>query len=137
MSFVLDCSVTVAWLFEDEATPAIDALQDQLKEKVALVPGHWRLEVGNVLAQAERRKRLTPAQTSAHLELLDRLPVATDAETDSRAFREILSVARTEGLTTYDAAYLELAARRGVPLATLDRALARAARRVGVATLPA
>lgn len=137
MSFVLDCSVTVAWLFEDEATPAIDALQDQLKEEVALVPGHWRLEVGNVLAQAERRKRLTPAQTSAHLELLDRLPVATDAETDSRAFREILSVARTEGLTTYDAAYLELAARRGVPLATLDRALARAARRVGVATLPA
>ncbi len=136
MSFVLDCSVTVAWLFEDEATPAIDALQDQLKEEVALVPGHWRLEVGNVLAQAERRKRLTPAQTSAHLELLDRLPVATDAETDSRAFREILSVARSEGLTTYDAAYLELAARRGVPLATLDRALARAARQVGVATLP-
>ncbi|MDE2689602.1 MAG: type II toxin-antitoxin system VapC family toxin [Acidobacteriota bacterium] len=137
MSFVLDCSVTVAWLFEDEATPAIDALQDQLKEEVALVPGHWRLEVGNVLAQAERRKRLTPAQTSAHLELLDRLPVATDNETDSRAFREILSVARTERLTTHDAAYLELAARRGVPLATLDRALARAARRVGVATLPA
>lgn len=137
MSFVLDCSVTVAWLFEDEATPAIDALQDQLKEEVALVPGHWRLEVGNVLAQAERRKRLTRAQTSAHLELLDRLPIATDAETDSRAFREILSVARTEGLTTYDAAYLELAARRGVPLATLDRALARAARRAGVATLPA
>lgn len=137
MSFVLDCSVTVAWLFEDEATPAIDELQDQLKEEVALVPGHWRLEVGNVLAQAERRKRLTPAQTSAHLELLDRLPVATDDETDSRAFREILSVARTEGLTTYDAAYLELAGRRGVPLATLDRALARAARRVGVATLPA
>ena len=137
MSFVLDCSVTVAWLFEDEATPAIDALQDQLKEEVALVPGHWRLEVGNVLAQAERRKRLSPAQTSAHLELLDRLPVATDDETDSRAFREILSVARTEGLTTYDAAYLELAARRGVPLATLDRALARAAGRVGVATLPA
>jgi len=137
MSFVLDCSVTVAWLFEDEATPAIDALQDQLTEEVALVPGHWRLEVGNVLAQAERRKRLTSAQTSAHLELLDRLPVATDNETDSRAFREILSVARTERLTTYDAAYLELAARRGGPLATLDRALARAARRVGVATLPA
>lgn len=137
MSFVLDCSVTVAWLFEDEATPAIDALQDQLTEEVALVPGHWRLEVGNVLAQAERRKRLTPAQTLAHLELLGRLPVATDDETDSRAFREILSVARNEGLTTYDAAYLELAARRGVPLATLDRALARAARRAGVATLPA
>ena len=137
MSFVLDCSVTVAWLFEDEATPAIDALQDQLKDGRALVPGLWRLEVGNVLAQAERRGRLTSAQTSAHLELLDRLPVSTDTETEARAFREILALARSESLTTYDAAYLELAARRGLPLATLDRALARAARRAGVATLPA
>ena len=63
MTFVLDGSVTVAWLFEDEATPAVDALQDRLKDGHALVPGLWRLEVGNVLAQAERRKRLTPAQT--------------------------------------------------------------------------
>ncbi len=136
MTFVLDCSVTVAWLFEDEATPAVDALQDRLKEGDALVPGLWRLEVGNVLAQAERRKRIAPAQTSAHLELLDRLPVTTDTETDSRAFREILSLARTEGLTTYDAAYLELAARRGVALATLDRRLVQAAGRLGVETLP-
>ncbi len=136
MTFVLDCSVTVAWLFEDEATPAVDALQDRLKDGDALVPGLWRLEVGNVLARAERRKRIALAQTSAHLELLDRLPVATDTETDSRAFREILSLARTEDLTTYDAAYLELAARRGVALATLDRRLARAARRLGVETLP-
>ena len=136
MTFVLDCSVTVAWLFEDEAAPAIDALQDRLKDGNALVPGLWRLEVGNVLARAERRKRLTPAQTSAQLELLDRLPVTTDTETDSRAFREILSLARTEGLTTYDAAYLELATRRGVALATLDRALLRAARHLGVETLP-
>ncbi len=136
MTFVLDCSVTVAWLFEDEATPAVDALQDRLKDGNALVPGLWRLEVGNVLAQAERRKRLTPAQTSGHLELLDRLPVTTDTETDSRAFREILSLARTEGLTTYDTAYLELATRRGAALATLDQALVRAARRLGVETLP-
>ena len=136
MTFVLDCSVTIAWLFEDEATPAVDALQDRLKDGHALVPGLWRLEVGNVLAQAERRKRLTPAQTAAHLDLLDRLPVTTDTETDGRAFREILSLARTEGLTTYDAAYLELAARRGVALATLDQALVRAARHLGVGTLP-
>ena len=134
--FVLDCSVTVAWLFDDEATPETDALLDRLKDESAVVPALWHLEVGNVLAQAERRKRISAAQIAAHLDLLTHLPIVTDTETERRAFREILGLTRTHGLTTYDAAYLELAMRRGAKLATRDKALVRAARRVDVAMLP-
>lgn len=134
--FVLDCSITVAWLFEDESTPQTDELLDRLKDSGALVPALWRLELGNVLAMAERLKRITAAQIADYLDLLGRSPIVTDTETDSRAFREILALARSEGLTTYDAAYLELAVRRRLPLATLDKELIRVARRVGVSTLP-
>ena len=135
-AFVLDCSVAVAWLFDDEATPESDALLDRLKDGGAFVPALWRLELGNVLARAERRKRISAAQIVAFLALLDRLPIATDTETESRAFREILALARAERLSTYDAAYLELAMRRGLVLATRDSALVHAARRVGVDTVP-
>ena len=135
-AFVLDCSIAVAWLFEDEATPETDALLDRLKDDSALVPGLWHLELGNVLTQAERRKRISVARTAAHLERLGRLPIVTDTETERRALRETLTLARTYGLTTYDAAYLELAMRRGVELATRDKALIRAARGVEVRTLP-
>ena len=134
--FVLDCSVAVAWLFEDEARPETDALLDRAMESGALVPGLWRLEVGNVLTQAERRRRIDPSKVASYVDVLAELPIATDTETEERALREILALARQEHLTTYDAAYLEVAMRRGIPLATLDRALGRAARRVGVDTLP-
>ena len=135
-AFVLDCSIAVAWLFDDEATPETDVLLDRLKDDHALVPRLWHLELGNVLAQAERRKRISAAQIAAHLERLERLPIVTDTETERRAFREILTLARSERLTTYDAAYLELAMRRGVELATRDKALIRTARGVEVRTLP-
>ena len=135
--FVLDCSIAIAWLFDDEASPETDALLGRLRDGGALVPGHWRLELGNVLTQAERRNRIAGAQIAAYLDLLDRLPITTDAETERRALREILTLARTENLTTYDAAYLELAMRRNVQLATRDRTLIRAARGIGVETLPA
>jgi predicted nucleic acid-binding protein len=134
--FVLDCSIAVAWLFEDEATAQTDDLLAQLRDGCAFVPNLWQLELGNVLVQAERRERITAAQISACLELVARLPIVTDTETDSRAFREILILARTETITTYDAAYLELAIRRGVPLATQDSKLISAANRVEVQTLP-
>ena len=109
---------------------------DRLKDDSALVPGLWHLEIGNVLARAERHKRISGAQVAAHLDLLDRLPIVTDTETQRRAFREILMLARSERLTTYDAAYLELAMRRGIALATRDNALIQAARHLDVGTLP-
>ena len=135
-AFVLDCSIAVAWLFDDEATPETDALLDRLRDDSALVPGLWRLEIGNVLARAERHKRVSGAQVAAHLDLLDRLPIVTDTETQRRAFREILTLAGSERLTIHDAAYLELAMRQGIALATRDNALIQAARHLDVETLP-
>ena len=136
-SFVLDCSVAVAWLLEDERIPEADAFLDRLEGGgEAVVPGLWRLELGNVLAGAERRGRIGATGIARCLGLLARLPIVTDRDTEERALREILELSRGEYLTAYDAAYLELAMRRGLPLATLDRSLARAARRAGVDVLP-
>ena len=135
-AFVLDCSVAIAWLFEDESRPEIDVLLEQLKNSEALVPNLWHLEVGNVLIQAEKRGRITEAQIAVRLKLLATLPIMTDGETSPRAFREILTLARSHELTTYDAAYLELAMRHGLPLATQDNALVRAAHAVQIKILP-
>ncbi|MBT3534462.1 MAG: type II toxin-antitoxin system VapC family toxin [Rhodospirillaceae bacterium] len=135
-AFVLDCSIAAAWLFEDEARPETDNLLEILASDGALVPNLWHLEVGNVLVQAEKRGRITAAQISTRLELLSSLPIDTDTETGPRAFREILTLARAQTLTTYDAAYLELAIRRGIPLATQDKALVRAAKAAEVRTFP-
>lgn len=137
MSFVLDCSIAVTWCFADEASPSTDALLDQMQEQGALVPVLWHLEVGNVLVQAERRGRIAAGDMAARIELLRRLPITTDDETAGRALRDILALARTHRLTTYDASYLELATRRGLPLATRDRDLQEAAGRMGVELLPA
>ncbi len=136
MTFVLDCSIAAAWLFEDEAHPDTDNLLELLREEGALVPNLWHLEVANVLVQAEKRQRITMAQISVRLELLANLPIVTDTETGPRAFREILTLARKENLSSYDAAYLELAVRRGLPLATKDKALIRAAKSSEIKTLP-
>ena len=136
-AFVLDCSIACAWLFDDEASPETDNLLTYLKDGGALVPNLWHLEVGNVLLQAEKRGRISATQISGRLELLNKLPITTDTETAPRAFREVMTLARSQKLTTYDAAYLELAIRRGVPLATRDKALVRAADAVQIETLPA
>lgn len=134
--FVLDCSVAAAFLFEDEASPATDALLARLKVEGAIVPTLWSLELGNMLVQAERRRRTRSTRLTGILDLVRRLPIVTDSETDERALREIFALARQEGLTTYDASYLELAMRRNVDLATRDKQLIQAANRVGVATIP-
>lgn len=134
--FVLDCSVAVAWCFEDEASPETDAVLERVRDEGALVPALWHLELGNVLVQAERRKRLTAADSTTRLELIADLPIATDDETPHRALREVLTLARAEGLTTCDAAYLELAMRKGLPLATKDRTLREAAKRSGIVSIP-
>ncbi len=135
MMFVLDCSVAVAWLFEDETSRETDALLDALRLDAALVPALWHLEVGNVLTMAERRGRITPSQVAASLELLAALPIRTES-LQPRLIPGIVALARNERLTAYDAAYLDLALRHGLPLATLDEALRKAAHRLQVPLLP-
>jgi predicted nucleic acid-binding protein len=135
-SFVLDCSIAVTWCFDDEATPETDALMDRVKEYGAFVPSLWPLEVANVLLLAERRGRSSPAHITSFVQRLDTLPIHVDGETASRALGGILPLARSEGLTTYDASYLDLAMRLGLPLATKDEALKKAGGRAGVALLP-
>jgi predicted nucleic acid-binding protein len=134
--FVLDCSVAVAWCIDDEAAPATDALLDRARDEGAWVPGLWPLELANVLLQGVRRGRLSANEATARLEILRTLPIQIDEETAGRAWRETLALARTENLTAYGAAYLELALRRGLPLATKDAALRAAALRSGVEPLP-
>jgi predicted nucleic acid-binding protein len=132
-ALVIDSSAALSWCFEDEASPESDALFEQVRDQGAVVPGLWHLEVANVLLQAERRGRITTGDVAMRLELIADLPITTDNQTTARAWREILPLARAEGLTTYDAAYLELAMRRGLPLVTKDGALIAAAGRSGVA----
>ena len=134
-AFVIDCSVAVTWCFEDEATPASDGLLDRLGEEAAAAPAIWPLELGNVLVMAERRGRVNATQIAEFVALIQELPVAIDEETPQRALDEVLSLARSERLTTYDAAYLELAMRLGVPLATQDKELRQAAEKLGTPVL--
>ena len=122
----------MAWCIEDEAHPSTDRLLDSLKSGEALVPSLWPLEISNVLLMAERRGRLTRAQAFQCLEMLRALPIAVDESTSSRAMGDILSLARDQGLSVYDAAYLELSIREALPLATRDQVLATAAKRCGV-----
>lgn len=133
---VIDSSVALSWCFEDEASPETDRLFERVRDDGAIVPGLWHLEVANVLLQAEKRGRITAGDVATRLDLIAELPISVDHETTSRAWREILTLARAEGLTSYDAAYLEIAVRRGLPLLTRDHELARAARRCGIAVLP-
>jgi predicted nucleic acid-binding protein len=132
-AFVLDSSVTVAWHFEDESDAYADAVGDALVLKAAVVPSLWPLEVANALLVGERRQRTTEAKVSQFLTLLRALPIRVDEETTVRAWHDTLHLARARALSAYDASYLELALRRGLPLATLDDRLKGAAAAVGVA----
>lgn len=134
-AFVLDASIAVAWCFADEATPAADTLLDRLAEEEAAAPVLWPMEVANALAMAERRGRLSAAGLVRSVQLLQQLAIAIDTDGFDRAFRDLLDLARSERLTVYDAAYLDLALRLGVPLATKDEQLRRAANKLGVSLL--
>ncbi len=123
MAFVLDCSVALAWLLPDEQSKQADAWTDRLQHETALVPAIWGLQVSNALLTAVRRKRIRRADMDQALELLGALPIEIDA---LAALHDVLQLAQQSGLTTYDASYLELARRRGVPLATLDAQLHKA-----------
>jgi predicted nucleic acid-binding protein len=130
-AFILDTSITLAWFFEDEADAYAEAVEDSLASAVAFVPSLWHLEVANALVVGARRKRTTEAKVTHFLTLLSRLPITVDDETPARAWSDTLALARAHGLSAYDAAYLELALRRGLPLATLDNRLRDALRAVG------
>jgi predicted nucleic acid-binding protein len=134
-SLVIDCSITMPWCFADEATPMTDAVQNRLAIESAIVPAIWPFEVANVLTIAERRKRISVGESSRFLQLLGTLLIEVDTESSSRSFAHLLPLSRAHGLTVYDAAYLDLAHRCSLPLATLDTALIKAAKRVGVTVL--
>jgi predicted nucleic acid-binding protein len=135
VSLVLDSSATLAWFYSDETTPAIRQVFELLVQSGAWVPSLWRLEVANVLEMGIRRGRHDVAFRHATLADLSLLPISLDPETDRRAWDATLQVAHLHRLTLYNAAYLELAQRRGLPLATLDSDLRTAARTEGVTLL--
>ena len=131
-AFVVDCSVAMTWLFHDEATPKTSQLLAQLATETALVPAWWFIEVTNVIALAEKKKRITVAQSNAFIADVGTLGIEVDSDAPARAFAQLLPLCRTHQMTSYDAMYLELAVRRGLPLATLDADLRKAAKACGV-----
>lgn len=127
---VIDCSAAIPWFLEDEATPWSEALLDALPHLDLHVPGLWHLEFSNVLLTARRRQRIAAQDVKGLLMRASRLPLATDGRIVPLV--EIAELADTHGITTYDAAYLELATRINCPLATQDKALAKAAASLGL-----
>jgi predicted nucleic acid-binding protein len=132
MAFVLDASVSAVWALADEASPLAELAADRLKTEFALVPPLWWYEVRNLLLVSERRSRMTTADTKIFLELLSSYPIQVDSFQDEETtFR----LAREYRLSFYDAAYLAVAQRNGVSLATVDKALQDAAQAAGVPLL--
>jgi predicted nucleic acid-binding protein len=126
--FVLDASVTLPWRFEDEATPWTESLLNRLEAgEEVLVPPHWPLEVANALLTAQRRRRVTSEQIHEFLDDLAALPIRIDSAYTPDQWPPVLALAERYHFTVYDAAYLELAQRTGLPLATLDADLRNAA----------
>jgi predicted nucleic acid-binding protein len=132
VSLVLDASLTLSWYFEDERTRAIDAVLDEVAASSAVVPSLWRMEVANGLQMAIRRNRIDTAFRDRAIRQLSLLPIEVDQETDTYVWTATLRLSDRFGLTVYDAAYLELAQRRDLPLASIDKALSAAGRRLGV-----
>ncbi len=132
MQLVLDCSVAISWCLVDENNDYANAILSMMPDSEAFVPGIWSLEIANVLLVAERRNRITQEQSEEAITLLQSLLIQVDTATDVNALGATLALGRQEGLASYDAAYLELSLRLGLPLATIDIHLAKAATRCGV-----
>lgn len=131
-NFVLDGSVTMVWGFEDEADEYAEAILERMPDLQAHVPSLWPLEVANALLVGERRRRITSAETARFLAILDAFPITVDDQTVAHAWADTMHLARAHNLSSYDAAYLELAIRLGLPLAALDGKLKTAAGAMGV-----
>ncbi len=134
---MLDASLALSWYFEDERTAAADALLDQVVNGGAMVPALWRLEVANAFETAVRRRRIERSFRDKALAELALMPITVDPETDNYALTSSLQLAARCQITLYDAPYLELAPRRTLPLATLDKALGASARALGISLLEA
>lgn len=134
MRFVVDALIAGSWAFEDENNSDAAIAFEKVASGSALVPGHWWFELRNALLVNERRGRITEAGTSRFLRDLARLPIDVDRAPDETA---LLTLARRHRLTVYDAAHLELARREGLPLASLDGDLRKAAPAEGVPLLGA
>lgn len=131
--FVPDASAVLAWFFEDETSQWADELVVRLKSgDSAVVPMHWSIEVANAFLMAMRRGRISKEKMTEFLADLIALPIRLDAVGKEATFTQVLACAERYGLTVYDAAYLELAMRERIPLATLDKALSAAALKAGV-----
>lgn len=135
MNLVIDASLTMAWYFDDESTPATDEVLERVASAGAVVPALWKLEVANAFQSAIRRQRVDASYRDASLVELALLPITIDPGTNNYAWSTTLRLAEKLALTPYDAAYLELAQRHSLPLATLDRELRTAAPAVNVALL--
>ena len=135
MSFVVDNSVALAWCFEDEHTRAVMDLLDRVAESGAFAPSLWPLEALNGLLMAERKKRVDAKRRHRLCGFLRALPVTLDTETADQAWTATIRLAERYRLSVYDAAYLELAQRRNLPLATLDKDLIKAGEALGLAVL--
>jgi len=119
-NFVLDGSVTMVWGFEDEADEYAEAILERMPDLQAHVPSLWPLEVANALLVGERRRRITSAETARFIAILGAFPITVDDQTVAHAWADTMHLARAHNLSSYDAAYLELAVRLGLPLAALD-----------------
>lgn len=133
---VIDASVALAWCFPDESADDALLVLEELRHRSGIVPGHWHLEITNAMLVGERRQRLAAADVSRFLGLLSGLSLAVDSFTSQRSISHVLPLAKANALSAYDAAYLELAMREGLSLATLDRQLSEAAKASGVSVFP-
>jgi predicted nucleic acid-binding protein len=136
-ALVVDCSATVAWFMPDEASAESETVRTRVTEEGAIVPSLWPIEVGNTFLLAVRYGRISAEQRTRALQALEALPISFDDETLTRAWQETSTLAERFRLTLYDACYLELAQRRNIPLATLDRELRTAATALGLTLLGA
>jgi predicted nucleic acid-binding protein len=135
LTLVLDASLALSWVLPGEETERTDRLHARVKADGAVASHVWRLEVTNILLQSERTKRIGPAETGRLMAIMEALPVAIDTTGLDQVFGRTVELARAHGLTTYDASYLELAIRSGLPLASNDTPLRDAAREIGVEVL--
>jgi len=130
LSFVLDASVALSWVFEDEVSTYAEAVLQRLRDERAIVPWIWPIEVINALVMAERRDRLTQVQVDGQAEVIRSLPIDVDSRRPADA--RLIELCRQHQRTAYDALYLDLSMREGLPIATLDGGLRQACIEAGV-----